>query len=61
MDWSAGIFTLSFSCPVTGATAGLMIYITVDELIPNSCAGENHLTIFSFLAGVALVIVLGSL
>jgi len=46
---------------IIGATAGLMIYITVDELIPNSCAGENHLTIFSLLAGVALVIVLGSL
>ncbi len=40
------------------ATAGLMIYITVDELIPNSCAGENHQTIFSFLAGVVLVILL---
>jgi len=40
------------------ATAGLMIYITVDELIPNSCAGENHQTIFAFLAGVVLVILL---
>jgi ZIP family zinc transporter len=33
------------------ATAGLMICITVDELIPNSCAGENHQTIFSFRPG----------
>lgn len=40
------------------ATAGLMIYITVDELIPNSCAGENHQTIFSFIMGVVLVILL---
>ena len=40
------------------ATAGLMIYITVDELIPNSCAGENHETIFSFIMGVVLVILL---
>jgi ZIP family zinc transporter len=40
------------------ATAGLMIYITVDELIPNSCAGENHQTIFSFIIGVVLVILL---
>lgn len=40
------------------ATAGLMIYITVDELIPNSCAGENHQTIFSFMAGVVLVMLL---
>lgn len=41
------------------ATAGLMIYITVDELIPNSCAGENHHTIFAFIAGVVLVLLLG--
>ena len=40
------------------ATAGLMIYITVDELIPNSCAGENHQTIFSFMVGVVLVMLL---
>ncbi len=43
---------------IVAATAGLMIYITVDELIPNSCAGENHQTIFSFMAGVILVILL---
>lgn len=43
---------------LVAATAGLMIYITVDELIPNSCAGENHQTIFSFMAGVVLVILL---
>lgn len=52
----------SISSQVVGfliaATAGLMIYITVDELIPNSCAGENHTTIFAFLAGVVLVILL---
>ncbi len=35
-----------------------MIYITVDELIPNSCAGENHATIFAFMAGVVLVVLL---
>jgi ZIP family zinc transporter len=40
------------------ATAGLMIYITVDELIPNSCAGENHQTIFSFMTGAVLVVLL---
>ncbi len=40
------------------ATAGLMIYITVDELIPNSCAGQNHQTIFSFMVGVILVMLL---
>ncbi len=40
------------------ATAGLMIYITADELIPNSCAGENHQTIFSLLAGIVFVVLL---
>jgi ZIP family zinc transporter len=43
------------------ATAGLMIYITADELIPNSCAGTNHATIFSLMLGVVLVIFLGEL
>jgi ZIP family zinc transporter len=40
------------------ATAGLMIYITVDELIPNSCIGTNHKTIFSLILGIILVILL---
>jgi zinc transporter, ZIP family len=44
---------------IVSATAGLMIYITVDELIPNSCAGESHSTIFSVLFGIMLVIGLG--
>ncbi len=44
---------------IVSATAGLMIYITTDELIPHSCAGENHNTIFSLLAGVMFVIGLG--
>ncbi|MDY6990020.1 MAG: ZIP family metal transporter [Thermodesulfobacteriota bacterium] len=43
---------------LVAATAGLMIYITVDELIPNSCAGDNHQTIFSFIIGVVLVMLL---
>jgi ZIP family zinc transporter len=42
-----------------GATAGLMIYITVDELIPQSCAGEDHKTIFSLIFGVVLVMLMG--
>jgi ZIP family zinc transporter len=41
------------------ATAGLMIYITADELIPNSCAGTNHQSIFSLIVGVVFVILLG--
>ncbi len=44
---------------ILGATAGLMIYITADELIPNGCAGSNHQTIFSLMTGIAFVILLG--
>jgi ZIP family zinc transporter len=44
---------------IIGATAGLMIYITVDEIIPNSCAGTNHQTIFFLLSGIIFVILLG--
>ncbi|MDY7032648.1 MAG: ZIP family metal transporter [Thermodesulfobacteriota bacterium] len=46
---------------LSGATAGLMIYITADELIPNSCTGTNHQTIFSLILGIAFVMVLGML
>lgn len=44
---------------IIGATAGLMIYITVDEIIPNSCAGNDHQTIFYLLSGIIFVILLG--
>jgi ZIP family zinc transporter len=43
---------------IIAGTAGLMIYITVDELIPNSCAGSDHRTIFSLMSGVLFVILL---
>jgi len=47
---------------VIGATAGLMIYITSDEIIPASCSKlSNHTTIFSLIAGILLVILLGLL
>jgi len=46
---------------IIGATAGLMIYITADELIPNGCAGSNHQTIFSLILGILFVIFLGSI
>jgi len=46
---------------IIGATAGLMIYITVDELIPSGCAGSDHQTIFSLITGVLFVILLGSI
>jgi ZIP family zinc transporter len=46
---------------IIAATAGLMIYITVDELIPNSCAGQDHRTIFTFVGGIVFVMGLGML
>jgi len=47
---------------IVGGTAGLMIYISADELIPAACqGGVGHRTIFSFMAGVLLVIVLGGI
>ncbi len=44
---------------IIGATAGLMIYITADELIPTSCSVDNHKTIFSLITGVVFVLFLG--
>ncbi|MCK4902494.1 MAG: ZIP family metal transporter, partial [Thermoplasmatales archaeon] len=45
---------------ITGATAGLMIYITADEIIPTSCSKEiDHKTIFSLLMGIIFVLLLG--
>jgi ZIP family zinc transporter len=47
---------------VIAATAGLMIFISSDELIPiSSRLTTSHSTIFSFLAGVVFVILLGLL
>ncbi len=44
---------------IIGATAGLMIYICADELIPSSCSkNTNHSTIFSLISGVLFVILL---
>ncbi|WP_432407885.1 ZIP family metal transporter [Wukongibacter sp. M2B1] len=44
---------------IIGATAGLMIYICADELIPTSCCKTtNHSTIFSLIAGILFVILL---
>jgi ZIP family zinc transporter len=43
-----------------GATAGLMIYISADELIPSSSFKlTNHSTIFSLIGGVVFVVLLG--
>jgi zinc transporter, ZIP family len=50
---------------IIAATAGLMIYISGDELIPTSCnkaSGEwSHATIFSLILGVIFVILLGAI
>jgi zinc transporter, ZIP family len=47
---------------IVGATAGLMIYITSDEIIPASCCKTtDHRTIFSLILGVLFVILLGLL
>jgi len=50
---------------VIAATAGLMIYIASDELIPTSCMKRqgrwSHTTIFSLIFGVLFVIALGTL
>lgn len=43
-------------------TAGVMIYISAEELIPTSCRKvSEHRTEFSFILGVLLVILLGAL
>lgn len=45
---------------IIGTTAGLMIYITADEIIPTSCSKEiDHKTIFSLMVGIIFVILLG--
>jgi len=48
---------------IIGATAGVMIYISADELIPSACNGLEgkwgHSTIFSLILGVLFVILLG--
>ena len=50
---------------ITAATAGIMVYISADELIPVSCSGSDkrfsHSTIFSLMLGVLLVVMLGAL
>ncbi|MFH1590054.1 MAG: ZIP family metal transporter [archaeon] len=50
---------------IIAATAGLMIYISGDELIPTSCNKNrqewNHSTIFSLIAGILFVILLGAI
>ncbi len=48
---------------ILAATAGLMIYISADELIPSACSKArkewSHATIFALIAGIVLVMLLG--
>lgn len=54
--------SISLTGLIIGATAGLMIYITADEIIPTSCRKlSNHTTIFSLILGILFVILLGLL
>lgn len=54
--------SLTFIGLIIGATAGLMIYICADELIPSSCnKTTNHSTIFSLIAGILFVVLLKSI
>ncbi len=50
---------------IIAATAGLMVYISADELIPTSCNKTNafwsHATILSLIVGVVFVILLGGI
>jgi ZIP family zinc transporter len=46
---------------IVGLTAGLMIYITSDEIIPTSCSATTHKPIFSLMLGVIFVILLGAI
>lgn len=42
-----------------GATAGFMIYITIDEIIPTTCSKcSNQNIVFAMLAGILFVILL---
>lgn len=53
--------SLAFIGFIVAATAGLMIYITADEIIPQACIGSNHQTIFALMAGIVFVVLLGVL
>lgn len=54
--------SLEFVGLIIGATAGLMIYICADELIPSSCSRTtNHSTIFYLISGVVFVVLLQTL
>ena len=51
--------TFGYICNMLCFAAGVMLAISFLELIPQSCAGSNHRTIFSLILGVIFVIILG--
>ncbi len=53
------IVPIGFAGFMIAATAGIMIYICSDEIIPTSCCFKHHSTIFSLMAGIILVMILG--
>lgn len=54
------IISIQFVGLLVGATAGLMIYICADELIPSSAGKtDNHSTVFALIIGVIFVVLLG--
>lgn len=58
--WLYQLISMDMVGFVVAATAGLMIYITADEIIPSSCCKlTNHTTIFSLIIGILFVILLG--
>ncbi|HOI19047.1 MAG TPA: ZIP family metal transporter [Candidatus Woesearchaeota archaeon] len=59
-SWFYNYISKGFVGFIVAVTAGLMIYITSDEIIPTSCSKlSNHTTIFSLVAGILFVIGLG--
>ena len=45
---------------LVGLTAGVMLYVSADELIPTSCRQiTDHRTIFAFMVGVIFVMLVG--
>ena len=53
-----GVISMSTMSLLVGATAGLMIYISANELMPTAQEGSGRQTIFFFMAGIVSVILL---
>jgi zinc transporter, ZIP family len=54
------IIPIEFVGLLVGLTAGVMLYVSADELIPTSCRQiTDHRTIFAFMLGVIFVMLVG--